>query len=660
MPKSVKLPEYVEFCAVPVIEAAAEGKDLPRFSMVAYSGGQMQVAGFPHAVVVDLSGLDVPNQSVPIRLDHKSNQGVGHTTRIEAHDGQLIAEGLISRETSWARDVARSGTNGFPWQASIGGPVIEAEFVPDGQVVEVNGRKFEGPLHVVRRMTLKEISFVDSGADADTKAVVAASEKENEKENDRMPKTVENQENIQGTEGQKVVTTPNVPEKLEAAGHEDAVAMLRTDLRKAAAAETRRITEIRNICDGEHPEIEAQAIDEGWGLTSCELAVLRESRPSAPAAHVENSIPTQHVLEAVALSASGISTTTMEANYDEQTLEAADKLRGLGIQEFCELASGVRLPRFRRDATGWLQAAFSTTSLPGILSNLANKRLLEGYNYIEDAWRQIAKIATVNDFKEHTRYRMTSSFEFKQVGADGELQHGKVEEQTFGQQADTHGIMFALTRKMIINDDLGALSDIPRHIGMGAAEAIADAVWSLLLSNPTQSDSKAFFHADHKNYAAGADTALSVDGLTAAEVMFGEQTKPNGRPLGMPARTLLVPTALKVPAELLMASMNLNETTTTNKPKPQSNPHVGKFQVVSSVFLNNAAFTGYSSKAWYLLADPNRLPALEVAFLGGVDRPTVERADADFDTLGILFRGYIDFGVREQDHRGALKMKGEA
>ena len=151
-----------------------------------------------------------------------------------------------------------------------------------------------------------------------------------------------------------------------------------------------------------------------------------------------------------------------------------------------------------------------------------------------------------------------------------------------------------------------------------------------------------------------------MDSLTAAEVMFGEQTKPNGRPLGVPARLLLVPTALKVPAEMLMSSMNLNETTTANKPKPQSNPHVGKFQVVSSVYLNNAAFSGYSPKAWYLLADPNRLPAIEVAFLGGVDRPTVERADADFNTLGIQFRGYIDFGVREQDYRGALKMKGEA
>jgi len=652
MPHCVPSPEFVTFSALPVIEAAANEQELPRFSMVAYSGGSMRVAGFPHVVVVDLDGLEVPDQSVPIRLDHKPDQGVGHTTCIKADAGQLIAKGLISRETRWARDVARSGSNGFPWQASIGGPVLEAQFIPQGQTIQVNGQTFDGPLHVIRRMQLKEISFVDSGADGHAKAVVAAQSKENAE----MPKTPTVTTDSQNTNGHEV---PSMPEKLEASDHSDAIATLRTNLRKTAAEETRRIAEIRQLCSGDFPKIEAQAIDEGWEAARCELEVLRASRPTAPAAHIVPKVPVPQVFEAIALASSGVAMNVLEATYPEQTLEAADRLRGVGIQEFCELASGVRLPRFRRDATGWLQAAFSTTSLPGILSNIANKTLLEGYNYIEDAWRRICKLATVNDFKEHSRYRMTGSFKFEQVGPDGELKHGQIGEQKFGQKAETHGIMFALTRQMIIDDDLGALTDIPRQIGMGAAEAIADAVWGLLLSNPNQADGKAFFHADHKNYLKGADTTLDVKGLTKAEVAFGEQTKPNGRPLGVPARLLLVPTALKVPAELLMVSLNLNETTTTDNAKPQANPHVGKFDIVSSVYLGNAALEGHSNKAWYLMADPNRLPTIEVAFLGGVDRPTVERADADFNTLGIQFRGYIDFGVREQDHRGALKMKGE-
>jgi len=678
-----KPPEYLEMRAPLHIEAAgeADGKQMPRFRMVAYTGGVMRITGFPHPVVVDLEGLAIERQDIPVRLDHNPRQGVGHTQRVVIENGQIIAEGLVSRDTSWARDVAKSGVNGFPWQASIGAAVIDAEFVPNGSTVTVNGRPFAGPLHVVRKATLKEISFVDSGADAATSARIAAQNKEQEVMEDKNTSTQDDAQQEAGQddaqdqaadarrtgaetetpakETQPEASAPQTPSAVHASAAEDTGSDAVTRMRQTMAAETRRVEAIRKICAGKHATIEAQAIEDGWDTTRCELEVLRASRPRVPAAASQSRATSPQVFEAVALMASGLPHSRVEAIYAEPVLDAADKLRGVGIQEFCEMASGRQLPRFRRDASGWLQAAFSTTSLPGILSNIANKMLLEGYNYIEDAWRSIAKIASVNDFKEHTRYRMTGSFQFQQVGPDGELKHGQLGEQQFGQKADTHGIMFALTRQMIINDDMGAFTDIPRQIGMGAAEAIADAVWGLWLSNPTQSDGKAFFHADHKNYAEGAGTALTVDGLTDAEVTFGKQVKPNGKPLGIRPSLLLVPMALKVPAEMLMKSIQLNETTTANKAKPSANPHVGKFDVVSSVYLSNTTFTGASDKAWYLLADPNRLPAIEIAFLNGVDRPTVEKTDADFNTLGVQFRGYIDFGVREQDHRGALKMKGE-
>jgi hypothetical protein len=674
-----QLPDQLSFICPLTIEAAGNKEtpgSVPQFKMVAYTGGLMRIEGFPHPVVVDLEGLAIDRQDIPVRLDHQSRQGVGHTLRVAVENGSLVAEGLVSRDTSWARDVIRSGQNGFPWQASIGAAVIDAQFIPNGQNVTVNGRTFDGPIHVVRKATLKEISFVDNGADSSTFARIAASNKEQPHMHETATPGPGNQTTIADpkpatpqteTTPPKASTsdspTPTSPPDIAARATEDDQNAPMMQMRKQIAEETRRIQAIRSTCEGKHPDIEAQAIEEGWDVTKTELHVLRASRPQVPMAIQSSGAQRPNnpqVFEAVALMASGLPSSRVQALYAEPVLEAADKLRGIGVQEFCEMACGQQLPRFRRDATGWLQAAFSSASLPGVLSNIANKMLLEGYNYVEDAWRRIAKIASVNDFKEHTRYRMTGSFKFQQVGPDGEIKHGQLDEQQFGQKADTHGIMFALTRQMIINDDLGAFTDIPRQIGMGAAEAIAEAVWALWLRNPLQSDGKAFFHADHNNYSEGADTALSIDGLTAAEILFAQQVKPNGKPLGIMPSLLLVPPGLKVAAEMLMKSLQLNETTTTNKAKPATNPHAGKFDVVSSVYLSNTSFSNASNKAWYLLADPNRLSAIEVAFLNGVDRPTVEKTDADFSTLGVQFRGYIDFGVREQDHRGAVKLKGES
>jgi len=545
-------------------DAGGDGKaPLPRFSMVAYTGGTMRIAGWRHPVVVDLAGLTIPSQSRPIRFGHDANSGVGHTDSIAVRGGQLVAAGVISRDTGAAREVVASSKNGFPWQASIGASVEQSEYVKENQSVLVNGREFTGPVNVVRKSVLGEISFVDLGADDNTSASVAASAVETDSPSSEFQENPQNQEQnmtITAVADETAATgTPTTTVQAGAApastsvpaststsatvvaGADDPV----TQMRQRLAAETRRIDAIRDLCKGKHPKIEARAIEEGWDTSRTELEVLRD-RPVPPFVGSPRRAPTPQVFEAAALMASGMSMSRVETFYDDPILTAAEHMRGVGIQEFCEIVCGHELPRFRSNASEWLQAAFSTVSLPGILSNIANKMLLEGYSYIEDAWRRIAKIASVNDFKEHARYRLTGSFTFEQVGPDGELKHGKMGEMKFTQKADTHGIMFALTRQMIINDDMGAFTDIPRQIGMGAAEAIADAVWGRWLSNPICRDGKPFFSTDHRNLLAGADSDLTVPGLTKAEVMFAEQTKPNGRPLGIPASILLVPTALKM------------------------------------------------------------------------------------------------------------------
>ena len=113
----------------------------------------------------------------------------------------------------------------------------------------------------------------------------------------------------------------------------------------------------------------------------------------------------------------------------------------------------------------------------------------------------------------------------------------------------------------------------------------------------------------------------------------------------MPA-ILLVPTALSAMGTQLYKSVELRDTTANTKfPAPHANPHQGKggFRIEVSRYLSNALYTGNSAKAWYLLADPNDLPVIEMAFLNGQEAPTVETSDADFNMLGIRMRGYHDF-----------------
>ena len=105
---------------------------------------------------------------------------------------------------------------------------------------------------------------------------------------------------------------------------------------------------------------------------------------------------------------------------------------------------------------------------------------------------------------------------------------------------------------------------------------------------------------------------------------------------------------------MLTKATQLNNGSSADTPADY-NPQYGRFQVVGVPYLEYASYTNYSATSWYLLADPNRCAAFEAVFLNGKTAPTVERAETNFDTLGIQYRAYIDFGVCQQDQRGILK-----
>jgi hypothetical protein len=638
LPATLNLTATAEF----QLEAAAEGAQpagLPRFRMVAYTGTPMRIAGWRYPVILDLAGLAIPSQARPIRFGHDPLSGVGHTDAIRIEQGQLVAAGLVSRDTAAAREVVVSSKNGFPWQASVGASVEEFEFVKESQKVMVNGREYSGPLNVVRKATLGEISFVDLGADGATSASVAAS--------------------AASTSGESSMDEPSATEIPAPVASATAVDAMRAE----AAAETERIAAVRRICAGRAPRLEAQAIREGWSEQRTELEVLRSTRPAAPAIHSVDNTVNANVLEAACMLTAGIA--HPDASYEPQTLDLATRRfrGGIGLQELlleAAWANGYTGRNFRdsravlRFAFGrGIEAGFSTIDIGGILSNVANKFLLEGFFSVERTWRNICAVRNVSDFKTVSSYRLIGKDQYELVAPGGELKQGTLGNEQFTNKADTYGLVLGIDRRDMINDDLGAITTVPRKLGRGSGLKINDVFWTIFLNNA------AFFTAGNKNYLTGAATALGIDGLTAAEVAFMDQVDGDGKPIGIMPAIMLVPTALSAIGSQLYKSLELRDTT-ANAKFPVANPHQGKFRVEVSRYLANAVYTGNSAKAWYLLSDPNDLPVIEVAFLNGQESPTIETAEADFNVLGVQMRGYHDFGVALQDFRGGVKSKGEA
>jgi hypothetical protein len=653
---------------------------LRRFTMTAYTGGPMLLAGWRYPVVVDLKGMEMGKQRRPILLEHARDVDsvIGQTDSVAVLNNTLVVAGQVMGDSSKAKQVIALSDRGFAWQASMGAKADQVEFVAEGKSTMVNGQEFSGPLNVARKSFLGEVSFVVLGADDNTSAQIAATHKDKYRDelDESNPTAFEAWLSIQGFErselsdshvrslerlfeASKTLRPPKTSPQSNDSLPTDPIA----EMRAAFAKESKRMESIRKIFGGKYPVLEARAIGEGWDATKTELEKLRIERPSAPAIHSVDRSITGQVLEAACMLAARHS--EVEKLFEPKTLEAATQRfkGGISLQELlleAAWANGYTGRNFRDSRevlrfafTPSIQASFSTIEVSGILSNVANKFLLEGFFSVERVWRNICAVRTVTDFKTITSYRLIGKDQYEIVAPGGEIAHGTLGEEKYSNKADTYGLMLAIDRRDIINDDLGAITTVPRKLGRGSGLKINDVFWTAFLNNAL------FFTVGNKNFILGASTSLGIDGMTQGETTFMDQVDSDGKPVGVMPQILLVPTANSTIGTQLYKSLEMRDNT-ANAKTMTSNPHQGKYRVEVSRYLGNGTYPGASGKAWYLLADPNDLPVIEVAFLNGQEAPTIETAEADFNLLGIQMRGYHDFGVALQDFRAGVKAKGEA
>ncbi len=666
-----KTSEYLE------ITAAKDGGDgKHKVTGLAYGGGKMRLFGWSKPVVVDLSGMTVP-ESVPLLANHENHTlGRVGVVNAKAEGGHLAIAGEIVAEGELAEAIVAQGKAGADWQLSIGAEVEAAELVQEGKR-KVNGAEHEAPFYHVTKSTLREVSVVAVGADRSTHMTVTAQLQL--KGNSIMEPEVTNKETkpVEAASLATPTATPaavpkDTPKTVTASATPEKPAEPMPDAKAIAAeavkAERDRVTMIKSVCGGEFPEIEAKAISEGWDKNAVNEAVLkayREKQPmtSAPSVTVKKSGMTAKTLEAALSLRAGIDGDTLAKDMGDETVEAAMKESDMplaGVLAECMRLEGMDVPRTFDNAA--IKAAFSTVSLPGILSNVAQKKLLQAYRAQPIVATSLCTSADLSDFKENQRFRLTDIGDLKPVGADGEIKDGGVSEEKAVNQLDTYAKKFCLTRKMIINDDLGAFLKVPSAMGNRAARLVDQLFFKRLLANPTMTDGKPLFSTNHKNLLSGANSALSADSLKKAIKAFLDQTDADGQPVNVEPSILLVPTALKFLAqELTQGPTLVMSGGAENTIRPSVNVLANQgLTIVSSPYLSNAKYDGASENAWYLFGKPGTVDTFEIGYLKGKRTPTVERGDLDFNVLGIWFRVYFDVGIREQDHRGMVKSNGAA
>ena len=331
-------------------------------------------------------------------------------------------------------------------------------------------------------------------------------------------------------------------------------------------------------------------------------------------------------------------------------------LTTLGMAAECLEWRGESTRRMKADDIA--RRAMTSSDFPFLLSAVVNKELRAAYDVAPQTFRPFTRQVTLPDFKLAHILRKGLAPQLKRLGEHGEYRQGVVaeSEETIGLQ--TYGIIVAMTRQMIINDDLGAFRSIPAEFGQSAATLESDLVWGKLLANPAlKSDGTALFHATHGNLANPA-AALSAEAINKGRSAMGLQTDLDKKTvLNLTPRFLLIPPELEFAAAQILTPVNAQQTANVVPEFIRSLTPIVESRL--SLGVKKADDLGInvngSATQWLLASD--RVDTVVYATMTGQSGPYVE-SEMGFDVDGMKIKCRHDFAAEAADFRGLYKNAG--
>lgn len=294
-----------------------------------------------------------------------------------------------------------------------------------------------------------------------------------------------------------------------------------------------------------------------------------------------------------------------------------------------------------QEALGFRHGAMTTSDFAIALQQAGNIVIMAEYEAATDSWKLLVKETSANDFRPTPIVGLAGASEFQIVAENGEYTYGSFQDIGDSFKLWTAGKIYALSRQLIINDQLGLFSDISSKLGMGAAIHESNAAWANIIGNPLLSDGLPMFHATHGNLGTGA--AITTAALGAGRASMRKQRDRDGTTvINIVPKYLIVGPDKETEAEAALTAVAATQGSNVNQ-------FAGKLQLVIEPRITD--------NRWILLADPKRAPVVQVAYLKG-QRGVYTETRVGFEVDGVEYKGRTDFNAKAIDYRGAYMNPG--
>lgn len=564
-----------------------------------------------------------------VLFNHDRDAVVGHIEKVWLEDNRGKALVRFDKDEQ-SETIFQKVQSGTLQGVSVGYSIKRYEVLDEKDSVSSNGR-FKGPdTYVVTDWEPLEISIVSVPADATVGVGRSA---------DEIHTSIDTQEEEKSMDEKEILKTEEVKSAPVETG------LTQADLQKAMEQERKRTSEITALFRDFDVEGADEAIVMGVSVDEARAMVMDQLRARNKGVSV-----TMGEAESDKFRAAAQDAVLMAAGIPvADAAPGANELRGHSLVELARESlqrEGLHA-NFGDNMELARQAINSTSTFPAIMSNLANKSVMTGFNEAETTFQIWAGKGSNRDFKEAARVALSEAGNLELVPEGGQFPHDSLGEASARTKVATYGKLFSLTRQAIINDDLGLFSKIATKYGSAAKRLVNKMVYAQLTGNVKMQDNIALFDTKHGN-VAGTGEALSVKAIAKAITAMRRQKGITGD-----ATLNITPKYLVVPPELEMTAYQIVNSTAAVDGVNSGviNPYKGRFVVVADAELTDP-------DAWYLVADASQHDTIEVTYLNGVEIPRLETRQG-FDVDGIEYKVAFDVGVDAIDFRGVFKNAGK-
>lgn len=295
----------------------------------------------------------------------------------------------------------------------------------------------------------------------------------------------------------------------------------------------------------------------------------------------------------------------------------------------------------------FMAATHSTSDFSAIFENALNKRLQQDYTLAQPTYREIAQRLDFTDYRPHPVAGVGELGQLAEIKEGAEIKSSNFNDKREALTLKAFGMTAEITEQMIVNDDLGAISQVLARSGMVVAanedtQFYAMAFGGTSGNGPTLGETTRQVFNTTDGTLAGTPAAISIASLTVARAALMTKRSLGGLDLGlMPAILLVGPNKL-TEAQQIVAPLQADQAGNVN-------PFAGTLRIVVT-----PKITGNN---WYLFADPAQAANFAYGFLQGSEGPQV-RNETPIGRLGMIYQITHRFGAGGIDFRAGFKNAG--